>query len=221
LCPSVDGTVVVRGTNLLDDRAHTRAPPEGLGRRFRLSCYSIVGAAYSGRRTGGFPFVSSKTVRSPTPAAKPVHETSGGPTPDARSSADALTEAVASSSPWTQLAASDAGWTVVSPDRDTCGLADRQVDITNHMGGETTRRPTMTAAEASAVLNVSRNTVYSWARQGRIRAYREGWQWRYLRSEIVALARADQGVPSQRSRGQRPAPSPSDDIPLDSFPEQL
>jgi excisionase family DNA binding protein len=45
--------------------------------------------------------------------------------------------------------------------------------------------PTMTAAEASQVLNVHPNTLVNWVRRGRISGYRKDGQWRYLRTEIL------------------------------------
>jgi excisionase family DNA binding protein len=62
-------------------------------------------------------------------------------------------------------------------------------DQTGVTGGKPVWQPaTMTAAEASAALNVCSNTLTRWVRQGRISAYRQGWQWRYLRSEIAEMA---------------------------------
>jgi excisionase family DNA binding protein len=76
-------------------------------------------------------------------------------------------------------------------------------DDTTVAGGKPTWQPaTMTAAEASAALNVCSNTLTRWVRQGRISAYRQGWQWRYLRSEIVGLAA--QTADSESPAGNRP-----------------
>jgi excisionase family DNA binding protein len=72
-----------------------------------------------------------------------------------------------------------AAHTAASSTRDQASVA----------GGKPAWQPaTMTAAEASAALNVCSNTLTRWVRQGRISAYRQGWQWRYLRSEIVEMA---------------------------------
>jgi excisionase family DNA binding protein len=97
------------------------------------------------------------------------------------------------------------------------------MDMSNHMTGEPMRHtPTMTSAEASAVLNVSRNTLYSWARRGHIRAYRDKGQWRYLRSDIHELAaRVDAHPPSRRTKAVERMSSASDDMPANSWPEQL
>src|SRR5215475_8517014 len=65
----------------------------------------------------------------------------------------------------------------------------RRLDARNPTASQSTwQKPIMTAAEASALLNVSRNTLYNWARLGRVKAYRDGFQWRYLRCEILEIA---------------------------------
>ena len=48
--------------------------------------------------------------------------------------------------------------------------------------------PTMTATEASQVLNVHPNTLANWVRRGRIHGYRKDGRWRFLRSEILKEA---------------------------------
>jgi excisionase family DNA binding protein len=60
----------------------------------------------------------------------------------------------------------------------------------------------MTAEEASRVLNVHRNTLANWVREGRISGYRKDGQWRFLRSEILNEA--------ARANRHRPAGQPED-----------
>lgn len=94
----------------------------------------------------------------------------------------------------------------------------------SYMTGEPVRWvPTMTASEASAVLNVSLTTVYRWAREGRIRAYRDGAQWRCLHSGVLALAATADDVDRTHRPGllDRLTSSASDEMPASCWPERL
>src|SRR5262245_24720864 len=113
-------------TKLLDDRAHTRAPPEGLGRRFgcraiRLSEQRI--AAGCGTASHLCPTRRSDLRHQPR---SPLTKAREGQTPDG---GPALTRYQTGSrrlSLVNAAAGSDAGWTVVSLSRDIRGLTDRQ-----------------------------------------------------------------------------------------------
>ena len=68
-------------------------------------------------------------------------------------------------------------------------------------GGETrgSRREWLTVAEAADYLRVSRDTIYRWAREGRLTLYKLGSLTRLKRSELDSLI-----VPKGRGEGVDP-----------------
>ena len=58
--------------------------------------------------------------------------------------------------------------------------------------------PLITAEEIAAVLKVSPKSIYRWASEGRLRAFREGRLIRFLESDVEVFVRNRIGV---RARG--------------------
>lgn len=46
----------------------------------------------------------------------------------------------------------------------------------------------LTVSEVSALLRVSCHTVYQWAQSGKIKGYKFGDKWRFLKSELLESA---------------------------------